>query len=127
MHYRGFGAQYVLRRPQNSRIGTVSNGDKIGEISSRLKHGTIAGSIKGNVKENIPPSTGREELFLPSSPCPLCEMLGCAVLPLVLGFLQLFHLGSCIFISSDDADQSLKLSKPCGCACQPWIYLRLVA
>src|SRR5207253_9557996 len=72
-------------------------------------------SIKGNVKENIPPSTGREELFLPSSPCPLCEMLGCAVLPLVLGFLQLFHLGSCIFISSDDADQSLKLSKPCGC------------
>src|SRR5438552_6840246 len=87
----------------------------------------IACSIKGNVKENIPPSTGREELFLPSSPCPLCEMLGCAVLPLVLGFLQLFHLGSCIFISSDDADQSLKLSKPCGCACQPWIYLRLVA
>src|SRR5207302_10082807 len=47
--------------------------------------------------------------------------------PFVLGFLQLFHLGSCIFISSDDADQSLKLSKPCGCACQPWIYLRLVA
>ena|SRR2546430_15627260 len=45
--------------------------------------------------------------------------------PFVLGFLQLFHLGSCIFISSDDADQSLKLSKPCGCACQPWIYLRL--
>src|SRR5882724_3670624 len=43
--------------------------------------------------------------------------------PFVLGFLQLFHLGSCIFISSDDADQSLKLSKPCGCACQPWIYL----
>src|SRR2546426_861319 len=42
----------------------------------------ITGSIKGNVKENIPPSTGREELFLPSSPCPLCEMLGCAVLPL---------------------------------------------
>src|SRR5437879_1713637 len=35
--------------------------------------------------------------------------------PFVLGFLQLFHLGSCIFISSDDADQSLKLSKPCGC------------
>src|SRR5438874_13024883 len=84
-------------------------------------------SIKGNVKENIPPSTGREELFLPSSPCPLCEMLGCAVLPLVLGFLQLFHLGSCIFISSDDADQSLKLSKPYGCACQPWIYLRRLA
>src|SRR5207244_13204240 len=43
--------------------------------------------------------------------------------PFVLGFLQLFHLGSCIFISSDDADLYLKLSKQCGCPCPPWIYL----
>ena len=29
--------------------------------------------------------------------------------------LRLFHLSSCIPISSDDADRFLKRSKPCGC------------
>src|SRR5438094_7393586 len=45
--------------------------------------------------------------------------------PFVLGFLQLFHLGSCIFISRGDADRSLKLASLVVVRCQPWIYLRV--
>ena len=38
----------------------------------------------------------------------------------------LFHLSSCIFISSDDADR-FRNCKPWVVWWQPWIYLRLVA
>jgi hypothetical protein len=57
----------------------------------------IACSIKGNVKENISPSTGRREKF-PWLPAPLtiedARLVSC---PVVLGF-GLFHLSSFIFL-----------------------------
>jgi hypothetical protein len=55
----------------------------------------MAWSIKGDVKENTSPSTGRENLFLTSSPCPLCEALGSTLLP--CGRWALFHLRRFIF------------------------------
>src|SRR6266700_1405290 len=40
----------------------------------------------------------------------------------------LFHLSSCIFVSSDDADQFRNENQAVRCmVCQPWVYLRLGA
>src|SRR5882724_3202949 len=86
------------------------------------------GSIKGNVKKNISPSTGSGETFLDFQPLSaLCEALGSVLLPCGLWGLTLFHLSSFIFVSSDDADRSLKLASAAVVRCQPWIYLRLMA
>ncbi len=57
----------------------------------------------------------------------LCEALGSVLLPCGLWGLTLFHLSSFIFVSSDDADRSLKLASAAVVRCQPWIYLRLMA
>ena len=68
-------------------------------------------SIKGNVKKNISPSTGSGETFLDfQTLSALCEALGSVLLPCGLWGLTLFHLSSFIFVSSDDADQVLKLA-----------------
>src|SRR6266478_873434 len=87
----------------------------------------ITGSIKGNVKENISPSTGSGETFLDFQP--LSAMRGSRFCFFLCGpwGLALFRLSSFIFVSSDDADRFLKLASAAVVGCQPWIYLRLVA
>src|SRR6266852_844114 len=95
-------------------------------VDQRFSRRTVnACSIKGNVKKNISPSTGSGETFLDFQPLSaLCEALGSVLLPCGLWGLTLFHLSSFIFVSSDDADRSLKLASAAVVRCQPWIYLR---
>jgi len=71
-------------------------------------------------------SLRRRRGFSPRHPVPVTiEDAGLVSGPGV-GF-ALFHVSSCIFISSDDADRFLKLASTAVVRCQPWIYLRLTA
>ena len=55
---------------------------------------------KRGCQEHFSASTGGAVQFAPSSPLAIASLLSCSG----LGF-GLFHLSSCIFFSSDDADQ----------------------
>src|SRR6266566_4756336 len=59
-------------------------------------------------------SLRRRRGFSPRHPAPVAIEDAGRVSGLGVGS-ALFHLSSCIFISSDDADRFLKPAKPCGC------------
>ena len=59
-------------------------------------------------------SLDRKAGRFPRDPAPLTVEDACLVSYPWIGF-AIFHLRSCIFIRSDDADRFLKASKPCGC------------
>jgi hypothetical protein len=68
----------------------------------------MAWSIKGDVKKNTSPSTERQGDFRDIQPLSRWKTL-------VWCRARLFHLSSCIFVSSDDADRFQKRSKSSGC------------
>jgi hypothetical protein len=71
-------------------------------------------SIKGIVKRKTSTATGEANLFaMLSSPCPVERLWRFSV------FADSFVIVTTL--STSDAN------KPCGCKCQPWFYLRLVA
>ena len=59
-------------------------------------------------------SLDRKAGRFPRDPAPLTVEDACLVSYPWIGF-AIFHLRSCIFTRSDDADRFLKASKPCGC------------
>ena len=73
----------------------------------------MAWSIKGDVKKILLPRPEGGGISATSSPFSLRKTLVWCSCPWIGS--ALFHLSSCIFVSSDDADRFQKLSKPCDC------------
>src|ERR1700675_3628592 len=76
---------------------------------------------KRGCQEHFSPSAGCAGLFRDIQPLSPWKTLVWCPAP------GLFHRSSCIFFSSDDADQFRNASSRAVVWWQPWIYLRLVA
>src|SRR5713101_4442321 len=81
----------------------------------------VVRSIKAGCQEHFSPSAGCAGLFRDIQPLSPWKTLVWCPAP------GLFHRSSCIFFSSDDADQFRNASSRAVVWWQPWIYLRLVA
>src|SRR6266849_264215 len=96
---------------------------KLPDSAFRSSRPKLCNSVFGErgCQEHFSPSAGCAGLFRDIQPLSPWKTLVWCLAP------GLFHRSSCIFFSSDDADQFRNASSRTVVGWQPWIYLRLLA